>query len=106
LLIAVLVGGGVWLLFAGASSTSSIAKVVRYGAILLSGAIGFVVGMGFYMAVGYIINTGFFLANFKVSFATVGVCLAIAVVVGLVSGLWPALRASRISIAEALRFVG
>jgi putative ABC transport system permease protein len=106
LLIAALVGGGVWLLFAGSPSASVIFKVVRYLSVGAGFFIGYVVGIGFYMAVGYIVNMGFFFANFKVDLSTVGLCLALALIVGIVSGLWPALRASRISIAEALRFVG
>lgn len=106
LVTAGIVGAGVWLLFAGASSASGLVKVVRYGAALVGAVIGFLVGTGFYMAVGYIVNAGFFFANFRVGLSTVGLCLAIAVLVGFVSGVWPALRASRISIAEALRYVG
>jgi putative ABC transport system permease protein len=106
LLIAALVGGVVWLLFAGASSTSVVVKAVRYAAVLMGAVVGYLVGIGFYMAVGYIVNMGVFFGNFEVGLATVGLCLAIALLVGLVSGLWPALRASRISIAEALRYVG
>lgn len=106
LLIAVAVGAGGWLLFAGTSATSAAIKVARYLVALAGAIIGFVVGFGFYMAVGYVANMGFFFGHFKVELATVGLCLAIAVLVGIVSGLWPALRASRISIAEALRFVG
>jgi putative ABC transport system permease protein len=106
LLIAALVGAVVWLLFAGTSSASRVVKAVRYLAVLMGAVLGYVVGIGFYMAVGYIVNMGFFFADFKVGLPTVGLCLAIALLVGLVSGLWPALRASRISIAEALRYVG
>lgn len=106
LFLAVLAGAGAWLLFEGTSSPSGFVKAVRYGSTFVGAVLGFVVGAGFYMAVGYIVNMGFFFANLHVSYATVGLCLGIAAFVGIVSGLWPALRASRISIAEALRFVG
>ena len=38
--------------------------------------------------------------------ATVGVALAVAIGISLVSTLLPAYHASRVSIAQALRFVG
>lgn len=106
LLIAALSGGVAWLLFAGVSSVSRVVRAVRLIAVVAGTVIGYAVGAGFYMAVGYIVNMGFFFANFRVGLPTVALCLAIALLVGVVSGLWPALRASRISIAEALRYVG
>ena len=44
--------------------------------------------------------------NFFVTQDTVGLALAIAVAIGLVSAAIPAYRASRITVAEALRRVG
>jgi ABC-type antimicrobial peptide transport system permease subunit len=42
----------------------------------------------------------------QVDVVTVGLVLSVALVVGLSSTLVPAYRASRMSIAEALRYVG
>jgi ABC-type antimicrobial peptide transport system permease subunit len=51
-------------------------------------------------------NQGGFLADFGVNYGTVALGLGISAGVGLISTLLPALRASRMSIAEALRYVG
>jgi ABC-type antimicrobial peptide transport system permease subunit len=42
----------------------------------------------------------------QVDAVTVGVVLSVAIGIGLLSTLVPAYRASRMSIAEALRYVG
>ncbi|MGH9446954.1 MAG: ABC transporter permease [Terriglobia bacterium] len=105
LVIAAGMSYGAWLLFASSSERAG-AKLVRYAAAVAGGIIGFAAGTGFYMAVGFITNTGFFLANFQVPALVVLWCLGIAAAVGLVSGIFPALRASRTKIAEALRYVG
>jgi putative ABC transport system permease protein len=105
LLIAAGMTYGAWLLFASSSEHLS-AKVARYAAAALGGIIGFGVGTGFYMAVGFVTNTGFFLADFQVPILVVVWCLGIAAAVGVGSGIFPALRASRARIAEALRYVG
>jgi putative ABC transport system permease protein len=44
--------------------------------------------------------------NMKVNGVTAGFALLIAVILGLVSGYIPALRASRMNIVEALRHIG
>jgi len=106
LLMAWLVGAGAWMLFAGPAAKGGALKIIRLVATTVGALIGFAVGFGFYMSIGYITNLGGFLGHFTVTMEAVGLCLAIAALVGIVSGLWPALRASRISIAEALRFVG
>jgi putative ABC transport system permease protein len=98
-------GLGMWSLFAGTSS-HGLLKGVRYAASVVSALVGLALAMVFYTGVGFIANQGFFLADFSVPMATVLGCLGIAAAVGLVSALFPALRASRISIAEALRYVG
>lgn len=98
-------GYGAWLLFSNASTRTTV-KVVRYVATFLGGLFGFAVGLGFYMAVGYVTNSGLFLANLAVPAAVIAGCLGIAAAVGLLSGIFPALRASRVKIAEALRYVG
>jgi putative ABC transport system permease protein len=98
-------GLGMWALFAGTASHGWL-KAVRYGVSLVSALVGFVLAFGFYAAVGFVANQGVFLADFRIPTATVFLCLGIAAAVGLVSAAFPALRASRISIAEALRYVG
>jgi putative ABC transport system permease protein len=98
-------GVGMWSLFAGTASRGRL-KAVRTVSAALSALVGFGVAFGFYAAVGFVANQGGFLADFRVPLATVWVCLGIAAAAGLVSAAFPALRASRISIAEALRYVG
>ena len=44
--------------------------------------------------------------HIQVDFVTVGVVLITAIAIGLSSTLVPAYRASRMSVAEALRYVG
>jgi putative ABC transport system permease protein len=102
---AVVAGLGMWSLFAGTSHRGWL-KAFRIVATVFSGLAGFGAAMVFYLGVGYVANTGFFLADFKVPTATVFACLGIAAAVGLISSALPALRASRISIAEALRYLG
>jgi putative ABC transport system permease protein len=102
---AAVLGAGIWSLFAGVSARGWL-RAVRYAAAAFGALIGFGAALGFYVAVGFVANQGGFLADFGVPFATVGWCLAIAAAAGLVSAALPALRASRISIAEALRYVG
>jgi ABC-type antimicrobial peptide transport system permease subunit len=58
------------------------------------------------MGVGKHHEPGGFFSSFSVSIPTLFACLGIAAVVGLCSALLPALRASHIGIAEALRYVG
>jgi putative ABC transport system permease protein len=102
----VAMGLGVWSLFSGTASRR-IFKAARYAACVLSAVSGFGIVLVFYDAVGMIANnSGGLLADFGVPFETVGVCLAIAAGVGLLSAAFPALRASRLPIAEALRSMG
>ncbi len=98
-------GYGGWVLFAGTAGHGWM-KNVRVGSTVLGALVGLAAGGVFYIGVGFVMNIGFFLADFSVPAAVVGLCLAIAGGVGILSALFPALRASRISIAEALRFVG
>jgi putative ABC transport system permease protein len=102
---AAVTGYGAWVLFAGAPGHGWVKKV-RLGSTIVGALIGLAAGAVFYMGVGFTMNLGFFLADFSVPASTVGLCLAIAAGVGILSALFPALRASRVSIAEALRFVG
>jgi ABC-type lipoprotein release transport system permease subunit len=51
-------------------------------------------------------SQGGFFSSFGVSMPTLFACLGIAAVVGVSSALLPALRATRIGIADALRYVG
>ena len=99
-------GLGIWSLFAG-SGSRAVFKVVRYAASVLSAVAGFGIGLVFYNAVGTIANnSGGLLADFGVPFQTVVACLVIAVGIGVLSAAVPALRASRLSITEALRSTG
>jgi putative ABC transport system permease protein len=98
-------GLGMWSLFSGSSSHGWL-RAVRYVAAVLSAVLGLALAMVFYTGVGFVANQGGFLADFRVPMGTVFACLGIAAAVGLVSAMVPALRASRISIAEALRYVG
>jgi putative ABC transport system permease protein len=98
-------GMGMWSLFAGTSWRGWL-KAIRYAASGLSSLVGLALAIVFYSGVGFVANQGGFLADFRVPMGTVLMCLGIAAAVGLVSALFPALRASRISIADALRYVG
>jgi len=102
-----LLGGyGVWALFVGSSAVRGWVKATRYVSTTLGFLIGFGAGIVFYMGVGNIMSQGGFFSSFAVSVSTLFACLGIAAVVGVGSALLPALRASRIGIAEALRYVG
>ncbi len=105
LVAALMIGYGAWLLFEGVASRGW-AQRFRYAAAFLGGLAGLGLGGVFYAGVGFVMNTGFFLADFSVSMTTVALCLGIAAAVGVVSAAFPALRAARLSIAEALRYVG
>ncbi len=99
-------GFAVWSLFAG-TAARTILRVTRYAASLLSGLAGCGIVLIFYNAVGMMAdNSGGLLADFGVPFETVAACLVIAAGVGVLSAAIPALRASRLSIAEALRATG
>ena len=105
LVAAAIAGLGMWSLFAGTASRGWL-KVFRIVASGLSTLAGLSAAFIFYVAVAFIANQGAFLADFKVPTVTVFACLGIAAAVGLISAALPALRASRISIAEALRYLG
>ena len=97
---------GVWALFPRPAG-GAILKAVRYAISLLSAVAGFGIFLIFYNAVGIMAeNSGGLLADFSVPLRTVAVCLLMAAGVGLLSAALPALRASRLSIAEALRSLG
>jgi putative ABC transport system permease protein len=100
------VGYGIWMLFAATSAGRRWVKAIRYVATGIGFLIGFAVGIVFYMGVGGVMNTGGFLSDFSVPLRTLWLCFGIAALVGIVSAVFPALRASRTSIAEALRYVG
>jgi putative ABC transport system permease protein len=105
LAVAAMVGYGTWVLFGGAAGHGW-RKGLRYGSAIAGGLIGLGLGEVFYTGVGFVMNQGFFLADFSIPTSTVMLCLGIAAAVGILSALFPALRASRSSIAEALRYVG
>jgi putative ABC transport system permease protein len=104
--VALLAAYGTWMLFAGSAASRRWMKVTRMVVTLLGGLLGLAAGFGFYLATGYVMNQGGFLADFGVNFGTVVLGLGISAGVGLMGALLPALRASRMSIAEALRYVG
>jgi putative ABC transport system permease protein len=104
--VALLAAYGTWMLFAGASAARPWMKLTRMVVTLLGGLVGWAAGFGFYIATGYVMNQSGFLADFGVNYGTVALGLGISAGVGLLSALLPALRASRMSIAEALRYVG
>ncbi len=101
-----LAGYGIWMLFAGPSPPRGWVKAIRYAVTLLGTLLGLGGGAGFYAATAFIMNQGGLLADFRVTNGTVVLCLVIAAVVGVLSAGLPALRASRTSIAESLRYVG
>jgi putative ABC transport system permease protein len=104
--VALLAAYGTWMLFAGSSTWRTGMKVTRVAVTVLGGLGGLAAGFGFYLGTGYVMNQGGFLADFGVNYGTAMLGLAIAAAVGLLSALLPALGASRMSIAEALRYVG
>jgi putative ABC transport system permease protein len=104
--VALLAGYGTWMLFAGSSASRPWMKVTRMVVTFLGGLLGLAAGFGFYMATGYVMNQGGFLADFGVNYGTVALGLGISAGVGIASATLPALRASRMSIAEALRYTG
>ncbi len=73
---------------------------------LLIGMAGFIIGSMFYLFASNMINASPLLYGFKVTVETVSIGLIAAVVLGLVSSTVPALRAMRLSVAEALRTLG
>ncbi len=99
-------GSVTWLLFAGAHHADVTSKAIRSLVTSLGALGGFGAGYSFYLATDFIMNQGSFLAGFRVQNGAVFLGLGIAAAVGILSSLFPALRASRTSIAEALRYVG
>ena len=104
--VALLAAYGTWMLFAGTSASRPWMKVTRMVVTLLGGLLALAAGYGFYIATGHVMNQGGFLADFGVNYGIVALGLGISAGVGLISALLPALRASRMSIAEGLRYVG
>jgi putative ABC transport system permease protein len=104
--VALLAAYGTWMLFAGASAPRPWMKVTRVVVTLLGGLLGLAAGFGFYFATGFVMNQGSFLMDFGVNYGTVALGLGISAAVGLISAFLPALRASRMSIAEGLRYTG
>jgi putative ABC transport system permease protein len=104
--VAVLAAYGTRMLFAGPSASRTWMKAARMVMTLLGGLAGLAAGFGFYTATGYVMNQGGFLSDFGVNYGSVALGLGISAALGLLSALPPALRASRMRIAEALRHVG
>lgn len=104
--VALLLGYGVWILFAGQASARGWMKITRYVVSALGCLLGLVAGYGFYLGVGFVMNQSGLLSDFRVTPANVALGFVIAAAVGLFSSAFPALRASRMSISEALRYLG
>jgi len=97
---------GTWMLFAGSHTIRGAVKTIRYAVTTLGGLVEFAAGVGFYFATGFVMNQGGLLSDFSVRNSTLGLGLCIAAGVGLLSAALPALRATRMGIADALRYVG
>jgi putative ABC transport system permease protein len=97
---------GAWSLFSNPEEAPAWVRGLRIAAAAAGGLIGFGLGFVFYMGVGFTLNQGGFLSGFNLDFSNLLLCLGIAAAVGIISAAFPALRASRVRIAEALRFVG
>ena len=104
--VALLAGYGTWTLFAGSHAARGPLRVVRYLVTLLGAIAGFAAGAGFYFASGVVMTSGGFFSDFSVTPGTLLLGFGIALTVGVLSAAFPALRATRTSIAEALRYVG
>ena len=104
--VALLAGYGTWMLFAGSHAVHGALKIVRYVVSGIGAAGGFAAGAGFYFATGFVMNSGGLFADFTVTNSTLVLGLVIALLVGVLSATFPALRATRTGIAEALRYVG
>jgi putative ABC transport system permease protein len=104
--VALMAGYGTWMLFAGSHALHGFARIMRYVTTVAGALVGLGAGLGFYAAAGFIMNQGGLFAGFHVRTDTVLLGLAIAAVVGIASATFPALRASRTGIAEALRYTG
>jgi putative ABC transport system permease protein len=85
----------------GARRASILLQFLIEAAVLscIGGLLGVLLGFAMSQIVGH-----FFTAWFSLPLALGGV--GISILVGLVSGIWPAMRASRLSPIEALRFEG
>jgi putative ABC transport system permease protein len=103
---ALLAGYGTWMLFAGTTQYRGWIKAGRIAVTAVGSLVGFGAGLGFYFGTGLVMNSGGFLSDFRVGPGTVALGLGISASVGLISALLPALRASKMSIAEALRYTG
>jgi len=104
--VALLAGYGTWMLFAGSHATRGFLRAVRYFVTFVGTMVGFGAGAGFYFAAGVVMTSGGFFSDFKVTTSTLLLGLVIALAVGILSATLPALRATRTSISEALRYVG
>lgn len=105
--VSAFIGYGTWMLFAGTFAPRGWVRAFRYVATTVGTLLGFGVGAGFYMAVGFVMTQGgFYLSDFSVPLSALGLCLGIAAAVGILSAAFPAMRASRTGVAEALRYLG
>ncbi|MFB3920921.1 MAG: ABC transporter permease [Terriglobia bacterium] len=104
--VALLAGYGTWILFAGSHAARGLLRIVRYVVSVVGATAGFGAGAGFYYAAGLIMTSGGFFSDFRVTYGTVLLGLVIAATVGIFSATFPALRATRTGISDALRYVG
>ena len=88
----------------GASSMSVVGLVVQeaLSLMIVSGSLGLVIGVGILEIVSPMIDHEYF-KNPQVDFRIALIALGVLVVVGVASGIGPALRAVRIKPVEALR---
>ncbi|RMD66399.1 FtsX-like permease family protein [Candidatus Pacearchaeota archaeon] len=72
---------------------------------LVGGAVGAVLGVGFAFGVAHSANSFFGNELFKVtiSLPLVAAAMSFALLIGIISGIWPALQAAKLNPVEALR---
>jgi len=71
---------------------------------LIGGVIGIVCGIGFAYLVALITQKFLAVYSFDISLGAIGVALLMAVATGLIFGMYPTNRASKLSPIEALRY--
>jgi len=70
----------------------------------IGGAVGIILGIGFSFAAYLIVNALGYSWQFIISPASIFVAAAVSILIGIIFGLYPAIKASKISPMEALRY--